>query len=116
VFLEDARICGSFPTRETNLEIWVELPILMIQKTITAQLMPLFISSIQSTPSLQVTPPIQSTSAAPPIQSTSAASPIEVASEPTSEPQVEQVVPNVEVAPNIEVVPNVEVENLFEAP
>jgi hypothetical protein len=89
MFLEDARINGSFPRREINLEeIRAELPIPVIQETVTPQLVPLFIPSVQSIPSVYVTPPIQSTSAAPPIV---------VAHKPASEPQAEQVVADVEV-------------------
>ena len=77
MFLEDAGISGSFPRREINLEeIWAELPISVIQKTVTPQLVPLFVPSIQSIPSVQITPPVQSTSAAPPV---------EVAPEPVSD-------------------------------
>ena len=77
MFLEDAGISGSFSRREINIEeIWAELPIPVIQETVTHQLVPLFVPSIQSTPSVQITPPVQSTSAAPQV---------EVAHEPTSE-------------------------------
>ena len=95
MFLEDAGISGSFPRREINLEeIWAELPIPVIQEPITPQLVPLFVPSIQSTPSVQITSPIQSTSAAPQV---------EVAHEPASEPQAEQVAPNAEVQNPVEV-------------
>ena len=95
VFLEDAGISGSFPRREINLEeIRAELPIPVIQETVTPQLVPLFVPSVQSTPSVQITPPVQSTSAAPPV---------EVAPEPTSEQQAEQMAPNAEVENPVEV-------------
>ena len=95
VFLEDAGISGSFPRREINLEeIRAELPIPVIQETVTPQLVPLFVPSVQSTPSVQITPSVQSTSAAPPV---------EVAPEPASEQQAEQMAPNAEVENPVEV-------------
>ena len=66
----------------------------MIQETVTPQLVLLFVPSVQSTPSVHIMPPVESTSAAPPVI---------VASEPAGEPQVEQVVPNAEVENPIEV-------------
>ena len=95
VFLEDSEISGSFPRREINLEeIRAELPIPIIQETVTPQLVPLFVPSVQSTQSVQITPPVQSTSTAPPVV---------IAPEPASEPQAEQVAPNAEVENPIEV-------------
>jgi hypothetical protein len=95
VFLEDAGISGSFPRREINLEeIRAELPIPVIQETVTPQLVPLFVSSIQSRPSVQNTPPVQSTSATPPV---------EVAPEPASEQQAKQMAPNAEDKNPVEV-------------
>ena len=86
---------GAFRGGEINLEeIRAELPIPVIQETVTPQLVPMFVPSIQSTPSVQATPPIQCTSAAPQV---------EVAHEPASEPQAEQVAPNAEVQNPIEV-------------
>jgi hypothetical protein len=59
MFLEDAEISGSFPRREINLEeIQVDLPIPEIQEIVTPQLVPLFMPSIQSTHSVQVTPSV----------------------------------------------------------
>jgi hypothetical protein len=47
VFLEDAGISGSFPRREINLEeIRAELPIPVIQETVTPHLVPLFVPSV----------------------------------------------------------------------
>ena len=47
VFLEDSEISGSFPRREINLEeIRTELPILIIQETVTPQLVPMFAPSV----------------------------------------------------------------------
>ena len=66
----------------------------MIQETVTPQLVPLFVPSVQSTPSVQIMPPIHSTSAAPQV---------EVAYEPASEPQAEQVAPNAEIENPVEV-------------
>ena len=47
VFLEDSGISGRFPRREINLEeIRAELPILIIQETVTPQLVPMFAPSV----------------------------------------------------------------------
>ena len=75
-------------------EIRSELHILIIQETVTPQLVPLFVHSDQSTPFVHITPPVQSTSAAPPVV---------VAPEHASEPQAEQVAPNAEVENPVEV-------------
>ena len=95
MFLEDAGISGSFLRREINLKrIQAELPIPVIQETVTPQLVLMFVPSVQSTPSVQIMPPIQSTSAAPQVK---------VAPEPASEQQAEQVAPNAEVENPVEV-------------
>jgi hypothetical protein len=61
VFLEDVEISGSFPTREISLEeIRVELPILVTQESVTPQLEPLFLPSVQtSSATAQVEAPHQ---------------------------------------------------------
>ena len=66
----------------------------MIQEIVTPQLVPVFIPSVQSTPSIQITSPVQSNSAAPQV---------ELAPEPASELQAEQVAPNAEIENTVEV-------------